>query len=194
VSGGDKKFVAKHDNDTERSAGTGHRGCGILYDRGEQSAVRERAQFAVATVSVGSLALGHALLTWPGRAVLALFGGGAVVAFVAEAAVVQLGWLEHHIGPKLVGVPLYVLFGWTGVIYVALRTVLFVTSGWPAVIATAVLATIYDILTDHRGVEDGYWTYTDDLPGPRYRSVPWWNFTGWLLISTATAGLALSAL
>ena len=156
--------------------------------------MKERAQFAIATVSIGVLALGHALLTWPGSAVLALFGGGAVVAFVAEAAVVQLGWLDHHIGPKLVGVPLYVLLGWTGVIYVAFRSALLVTSGWPAVIAAAVLATTYDLLTDYRGVEDGYWTYTDDLPGPRYRSVPWWNFAGWLLISTATAGLALAAL
>src|SRR6056297_3580097 len=36
-----------------------------------------------------------------------------------------------------------------------------VNGGWPAVIAAAGLATGYDILTDHRGVEEGYWTYTD---------------------------------
>jgi len=167
---------------------------GFCIIRPNRSAVRDSEQFALATVSIGSLALGHAVLTWPTSAVLALFGGGAVVAFVAEAAVVHLGWLEHHIGPKLAGVPLYVLFGWTGVVYVAVRTVLLVTSGWPAVIAATGLATTYDLLTDHRGVEEGYWTYTDDLPGPRYRAVPWWNFAGWLLISTTTAGLALSVL
>jgi uncharacterized membrane protein len=57
-----------------------------------------------------------------------------------------------------------------------------------------VLATAYDLFTDHRGVDEGHWTYTGDLPGPRYRGVPWWNFAGWLVISTVTATLALPLL
>lgn len=150
-----------------------------------------RRTFAVTTVAIGIVALAHATVTWPLDATLAFFGGGAVVAFVAEAAVITRGWLEHHIGPQLVGVPLYVLFGWTGTVYVAFRVTLLVTDGWIAVAAAGLLATSYDICTDHRGVADDHWTYTDDLPGPRFRGVPWWNFVGWLGISCITATFAV---
>lgn len=148
-------------------------------------------RFALTTVLLGFATLGHAALTWPVAATVAFFGGGALVAFVSEAVVIALGWLEHHVGPKLAGVPLYVLFGWTAAIYLAFRAALFVVDGPAAVLLAGVLATAYDLLTDHRGVENGFWTYTDDLPGPRWRAVPWWNFAGWLAISWVTAGLAL---
>lgn len=147
--------------------------------------------FAATTIAVGVVALVHAAVTWPVPAIVAVFGGGALVAFIAEAIVVDLGWLEHHIGPKVVGVPLYLLFGWVGTIYVAFRVGLLVTEGWVAVAVAAVLATTYDVFTDHVGVENGHWTFTDELPGPRYRDVPWWNFVGWFLISCVTAGLAV---
>jgi hypothetical protein len=150
--------------------------------------------FAATTVALGVIALAHAVLTWPLDATLAFFAGGALVAFVAEAVVINLGWLDHHVGPKLLGVPLYVLFGWTGVVYFAFRLSLLVIDGWPAVAFAAALATTYDIFTDYRGVSEGHWTYTDDLPGPRFRDVPWWNFAGWFVISTLTAGLGLAFL
>lgn len=147
--------------------------------------------FALSVVVLGLLALLHAVVTWPLDAVVAFFGGGALVSFIAEAVVVNRGWLKHHIGPKVLGVPLYTLFGWTGTIYVAFRLALVVTEGWIAVGVTGVLATTYDIFTDPRGVSDGYWTYTDDIPGPRYRGVPWWNFFGWLFISCLMAAVAI---
>ena len=147
--------------------------------------------FAAITVALGVVTLVHAVLTWPPAATLALFGGGALVAFVAEALAVNLGWLEHHVGPKLLGVPLYLLFGWTGVVYLAFRAALLVADGWVAVGVAASLATAYDALTDHRGIEEGHWTYTDDLPGPRFRGVPWWNFVGWLVVSGITAAIAI---
>jgi hypothetical protein len=147
--------------------------------------------FAATTVALGVVALTHAAVTWPLAATVAFFGGGAVVAFVAEAAVINFDWLEHHIGPKVVGVPVYLLFGWTGAVYVAFRVALLVTDGWRAVAVASLLATSYDLLTDHRGVEDGHWTYTDDLPGPRYRGVPWWNYVGWVVVSGLTAALAV---
>lgn len=153
--------------------------------------VSESRTFVASVLAVGLVTLGHALVTWPLAATLALFGGGAIVAFLAEAVVIDRGWLVHHVGPKLAGVPLYVLFGWTGTIYVAARLALLVTGGLPAVVLTASLATGYDLLTDHRGVAEGYWTYTDDLPGPRLGTVPWWNFAGWFAISAVTVGLAL---
>lgn len=134
------------------------------------------------------------MLTWPFDATMAFFGGGALLAFVAEAIVINLRWLEHHAGPKLIGVPLYVLFGWTGVVYVAFRLSLLITDGWTAVATAAVIATMYDVLADPRGLADGHWTYIDDLPGPRYRGVPWWNFVGWLAISSAVSALALAFL
>ncbi len=150
--------------------------------------------FAVITVSLGIVTLAHAVFTWPLHATLAFFVGGALVAFIAEAVVINLNWLEHHIGPKVLGVPPYLLFGWTGTIYIAFRFALLVTDGWAAVVAAGILATTYDVVTDHRGVEDGHWTYTDNLPGPRYRGVPWWNFVGWLAISCLTAALAVPLL
>ncbi|QGN07522.1 carotenoid biosynthesis protein [Halorhabdus sp. CBA1104] len=150
--------------------------------------------FVPSTVALGLVALGHAALTWPPAATVAFFGGGAVVAFVAEAVVIALGLLEHHVGPKIFGVPMYVLFGWTGVVYVAFRLALLWTAGWPAVAVGAILATTADLLTDHQGVVNGYWTYTDDLPGPRFRGVPWWNYLGWLTISATTATLPVAVL
>lgn len=153
------------------------------------SSVSDRT-FAATTAGLGILALLHAVLTWPPAAVAAFFAGGAAIAFVAEAVVINLGLLEHHAGRKLLGVPLYVLFGWVGAVYVPFRIALLVTDGWLAVALGAVLATAYDALVDNRGVADGRWTYTDDLPGPRHGQVPWWNYAGWLAISTSTAGLA----
>lgn len=150
-----------------------------------------RRRFAGLTIALGVLALGHAVLTWPVGATLALFAGGAAVAFVAEAIVINGGWVEHHIGPKLVGVPLYLLLGWTGTVYVAFRVALLWAEGWTAVVAAAGLATGYDVLTDHRGVAEGIWSYHDEVPGPRLKGVPWWNFLGWFLVTGLTAALAL---
>lgn len=150
--------------------------------------------FAATTVAIGLVALAHAVLTWPNRATIALFGGGAIVAFLGEAAVIRGGLLEHHIEPKVAGVPVYILFGWTGVVYLALRVALLVLAGIPAVLGAAALATAYDIASDHRGVADGHWSYIDDVPGPRYRDVPWWNYLGWFAISGLTGALAVSFL
>ena len=151
----------------------------------------DRRSFAGTVVAIGIVAVVHALVTWPLFATIAFFCGGVIVAFVAEAVAINRGWLEHHIGPKLVGVPVYILFGWTGTVYVAFRVALLVTDGWGAVVMAGVLATGYDILIDHRQVEDGHWTYTDDHYGPRFRGVPWWNFAAWLVISWLTAAFAV---
>jgi hypothetical protein len=149
--------------------------------------------FVALTAGLGVAALAHAALTWPADAVVAFFGGGMAVAFVAEAAVINAGLLEHHIGPKVLGVPVYILPAWAGGLYVWFRVSLLVADGWLAVALTAVLATAYDAAIDNRGVEDGRWTYSD-VPGPWHGRVPWWNYVGWLAISTATAGLATLAL
>jgi uncharacterized membrane protein len=152
------------------------------------------------TALIGVLALGHALVTWPPGATIALFGGGALVAFVAEAVVIRRGWLEHHVGPQLLGVPLYVLPAWTGTIYVALRLAQTVSDGWIAppgsggwvvVPLAALFATVADASFDPFGVADGYWTYTGGPSGPSYRGVPWWNAAGWFVVSTITAALAV---
>lgn len=147
-------------------------------------------RFQVVTIALGSLAFVHGLLTWPSLAVLAFFLGGGLLAFLAEAVVINRGWLEHHIRPKVLGVPVYVLFGWTGVVYVAFRIALFVFDGGLAVVLAATLATVYDLLTDYRGVADGHWTYTDAVGAPRVHGVPWWNVLGWFLVSGVTAALA----
>lgn len=168
------------------------RGCeGLTLVVLNLTSVPGQRTFVASTIAVGFVSLLHAAYTWPAMAVLAFFGGGVLVAFLAEAVVIHLGWLEHHIGPTVLGVPLYILPGWTGAVYVSFQLALLVTSGVPAVALAALLATTYDLLTDHRGVEEGYWTYTAGLPGPSFRGVPWWNFVGWLGISAITASIAL---
>lgn len=149
----------------------------------------------VATTGVlGAGAVGHALLTWPIDAVVVLFGLGALLAFVGEAIVINRGWLVHHIGPRLLGVPVYALIGWVATIYVGIRIALVVTTGWPAVALAATLTTGYDLLTDHYGVQAGFWTYTDTSPGPRYRGVPWWNYAGWFGLTAVMAVITIQVL
>ena len=133
----------------------------------------------------------HAAVTWPANAVVAFFAGGAVLTFIAEVVGINLGLLEHHVAPRFVGVPLYLLFAWTGAIYPPFRIALVVLDGWAAAALTAVIVTAYDVLTDHRGVAEGYWSYTDDLPGPRFRGVPWWNYAAWFVLGLLTSLLAV---
>lgn len=149
---------------------------------------------AATTVLFGTTVILHAAFTWPAAGTLVFFGAGSFLAFVAEAVVVDRGWLVHRVGRSVLGVPLYALVGWTGVMYVALRVALVITEGWAAVPIAAVLATTADGLVDYRGVAAGYWAYTDDLPGPRYRGVPWWNYTGWLVITSITAAITVGVL
>ena len=47
--------------------------------------------YIASTVAVGLVAMAHAALTWPPRATVALFAGGATVAFVAEAVAIRPG-------------------------------------------------------------------------------------------------------
>ena len=148
----------------------------------------------LATVVLGLAGLGHALLTWPLGATLALFVGGAALAFGAEVVAVRRGWLVHHRGLQVVGVPLYALFGWTGLTYHCLRAALSVVDGPAAVVAAAALATAADALVDHRGVAAGHWTYRTGLGGPSLRGVPWWNAAGWMVVSGLAAALAVAFL
>jgi hypothetical protein len=148
-------------------------------------------RIVVTSLLLWGVGVAHAALTWPAGAVLAFFLGGACLTFLAEAAGINLGLLEHHVGPKVAGVPPYLLFAWTAAIYPSFRVASFVFEGWAAVALTAVIATTYDVLTDHRGVADGYWSYTDAVPGPRFRDVPWWNYAAWFGLSFLTALLAV---
>lgn len=137
-----------------------------------------------------AVALAHALLTWPLDRVAVLFGGGAAIAFVAEAAVIRAGLLEHHTGPRVAGVPLAVIAVWPSVVYLWYRIgLLVVEPGVPGAALAAVLATSWDVLTDPRGVDD-LWSYrSSSVSDPRFRGVPWWNFAGWLLVVFVTAML-----
>lgn len=174
-----------------RSLAAGESRTGFYHEDLTWDPVTGRPVVATGSILLWAAALGHALVTWPGTATVAFFGGGSMVAFIAEAAVINRGWLAHHVEPQIRGVPIYVLAGWPGIVYVAYRLALLATGGLPAVALGAGLATGHDLVTDHLGVERGHWTYTDDLPGPRYRGVPWWNYLGWAVISAVTASLAV---
>lgn len=147
-------------------------------------------QGTVLTVLSGLAAVGaglHGVIQWSSTATLFLFGAGATTAFVAEAVVISRGWLEHHVTPAILGVPLYILCGWVVTLYLVITIALFMTSGWAAVALAASLATGYDMLIDHQGVRLGLWSYTGGPPGPSLGPVPWWNFAGWFFITASVA-------
>lgn len=138
---------------------------------------------------VAVAALGHGLLTWPVGRTLALFVGGAAIAFAAEVVGVQWGLVEHHLEPKVLGVPVLVIVAWPATVYIALRVALLVVPlGVGAAALSAVLATLTDIFLDPKGVEDRAWRYPRvPLSSARYKDVPYWNFGAWLVITFLTA-------
>ena len=146
-------------------------------------------------VVLGVATVAHALLTWPTQRALALFVGGAALAFAAEVAGVQLGLVEHRLRPQVLGVPVLVLVAWPATAYVALRLALFVVPlGVGAAVLAAVLATLQDVVLDPRGVDEGAWRYPRvPVSAERYRDVPYWNFAAWLVLTFLTAMLATLA-
>jgi hypothetical protein len=154
----------------------------------EETAAR---RFVLTNATLFALTLSHALLTWPLADVLALFGGGIVVAFVAEAGVIRVGLLRHHVRPQVLGVPGAVLLGWPAFVYAAVRVAgLFLADPVAVAALAAVLATLVDVVVDPPSLEEGAWAYPQSrLSGTRYRGVPWWNFAGWLAVVFLTAML-----
>ena len=161
----------------------------------ERPAVELHRRYVRPILLLGALALGHGLLTWPADRTLALFVGGAAIAFVAEVVGVQLGLIEHRLEPQVLGVPVIVLLGWPATVYVTLRLALVALPlGVGAALLAAVLATLQDVVLDPRGVEDGAWRYPRvPVSVERYRDVPYWNFAAWFVISFVTALLPVVA-
>lgn len=151
-------------------------------------------RYAAGNLLLFAGALGHALLTRSLPAVLALFAGGALLAFLAEAAAVRSGLLCHRLHPKLAGVPLPIPLAWPGVTYVSyLAALLVVPSGVAAAALAALLATAADLLADPVAVREGVWVYPRSrLSEPRFRGVPWWNFLGWIALVFTVAMLPAS--
>lgn len=148
-------------------------------------------RYQVTNVGLFLVTFAHALLTWDLRATLALFVGGALVAFVLEAIGIAVGLLTHNVRPQLLGVPVTVLLAWPAVVYLAYRVALLaVPGGARAAALAAVVATAADVLMDPNGVRDGVWEYPESrVSDPRFRGVPWWNFLAWLVIVFVTAML-----
>jgi putative membrane protein len=147
--------------------------------------------FRITTAGIGVWALLHAGFVW-GVAPAVRFAAVAIgLAFVAEVVVIRLGLLEHHTDPRVAGVPLVALLGWTGAIYVSYFLVGIVVDGSLRPVVAGVLATALNLGTDPNGVRDGFWTYPPSpISRPRYRDVPWWNFVGWFVLTTATTWVA----
>lgn len=148
-------------------------------------------RYQATNVTLFLVALGHAAVTWPPRVTLALFAGGAAVAFVLEIGAIALGLLKHNLRPQILGVPVSVVLVWPAVVYLAYRLALLVAPAGPGAAAlAAVIATAVDVATDPNGVSDGVWEYPESrISEPRYRGVPWWNFLAWLVIVFCTAML-----
>lgn len=151
----------------------------------------EERRFVLGALVVGSAALAHAVRIWPALTTLTMFLGGAVIALLAEAVGVRWGLLRHHARPQLFGVPVVVLLAWPATAYVFYRAaVLVAPSGLPAALLAATTATLFDVATDHVGVDRGHWEFPPSaVPGPRSRGVPWWNFVAWFCLILLTAML-----
>lgn len=137
------------------------------------------------TVILGGVAAIHAGITWPATATLAFLALTVGLSFAAERVAVRAGLLVHRTGPRLAGVPVAALAGWTAAVYVWYRVALLAVGVDPAApVLAAALATASDAVADPHGVASGLWDYPDPgLPGPRFRGVPWWNFAGWFLLT-----------
>ncbi|MFB6220028.1 MAG: carotenoid biosynthesis protein [Halolamina sp.] len=157
----------------------------------EPIADREATRYVASQLLLFALTFGHALLTWPFADAVGLFVGGAAVAFIAEVLAIRAGLFTHHLRPQLADVPLTILLAWPAVVYVAVRVATLLVNGPVVTAATAaVLATLLDLATDPAAVEDGAWEFhREEIPGPWFSGVPWWNFAGWLLIVFVTAML-----
>lgn len=135
--------------------------------------------------------LAHAVVTWPLPDALVLFGGGIAVAFAVEAPSVRVGLFTHYLRPRVAGIPVSVLLAWPAVVYLAVRAASLVVNGPVAVAGlAAVLATVADAAVEPGAVDDGAWAYSEKIPGPRVRGVPWWNAAGWLGVVFVTALLS----
>lgn len=136
-----------------------------------------------------AVALGHAALTWPPERTVALFVGGAAIAFGAELVGVRAGLLEHSLRPRVGGVPVTVVLVWPAVVYVCYRLALLVVpGGLPAAALAATVGAVSDLLTDPNGVREGIWRYPEHpLSEPRLWGVPWWNFAAWFVLVFVTA-------
>lgn len=151
-------------------------------------------RFQLANLVIAAIAIAHGLETWPARALVALFAGGALLAFLAEVAVVRAGLLEHAMEPQVLGVPISVVIVWPAIVYVCLRLALLVVpAGLGAAALAAAVGTAIDLATDPVGVAEGVWTYPEHRRStPRFAGVPWWNVAGWFAIVFATALIPLA--
>jgi putative membrane protein len=148
-------------------------------------------RFQLSNVLLFAVALAHALSTWPPGATVALFAGGAALAFALEAVGIAAGLLRHEARPRVAGVPVSVPLAWPAIVYVAYRVALLVVpAGVPAAALAALLATAADAATDPAMVRRGLWSYPPSrLSTPRFRGVPWWNFLAWPGLVFVTAML-----
>lgn len=145
-------------------------------------------RYVASQVGLFLLTLAHALVTWPLPDAVALFGGGVAVAFAVEAPSIRAGLFTHFLRPKVAGVPVSILLAWPAVVYLAVRAASLVVNGPLAVAGlAAVLAAVADAVVEPGAVRDGAWEYSEKIPGPRVRGVPWWNAAGWLGVVFVTA-------
>lgn len=145
-------------------------------------------RYVAGQVALVLATLTHALLTWPLAETAALFVGGVALAFAAEAPAVRAGLFTHYLRPQVAGVPVSVLLAWPAVVYLAVQVASLAVEGPLAVAGVAAaVATLADAVIEPRAVAAGAWTYTDALPGPRVRGVPWWNAAGWFVVVFVTA-------
>ena len=126
-----------------------------------------------------------------------------------------LGWTAEYVGsrtglpfgdysystalqPQLAGVPIVVCLAWTSMAVAAasvattiterLRLPSTATQKALTIAIGAVALTGWDVFLDPQMVAEGYWSWKN--PGG-FRGIPWSNYAGWLLVSTAIVTVVL---
>lgn len=146
-------------------------------------------RYSITNAIVVVAALSHALLTWPLPDVLALFVGGAAIAFALEIGAVAAGMVHHEMRPQVLGVPVVVIGAWPAIVYVTYRVALLaLPEGVTAAVGAAALATALDGLTEPNATAEGVWSFPEHpLSSVRLAGIPAWNFLGWFVVVFVTA-------
>ncbi|WP_231737318.1 carotenoid biosynthesis protein [Mycobacterium sp. IS-1742] len=135
-----------------------------------------------------------------GAGVLVAVAGGGGLA--AEAVGVSTGWpfgpyaYTGTLGPELLGVPVVVPLAWVMMAWPALVVARTLAVRPVAVVALgAVALTAWDVFLDPQMVSAGHWTWSATVPGlPLIPDIPWTNYLGWLMVSTAIMAVLNRAL
>lgn len=143
----------------------------------------------------------HAAKMFGWKLTLRMVGVGMVTIYILEEIGVHTGiifgryYFTPLMGPKLDVIPIAIVCGWIGLIYIAGVVTNLLIDGSPTptrhthyliilrAIVGALVVTTFDLNYDPIGVENGWWVWMD---GGSYFGVPIHNYVGWFVVAFLT--------